>query len=257
MSYTVSYAAVCFQGYVRMNNEDNFCLTGQCLPERNHGLDTVRIGQFDNRASEAVAVFDGMGGEAAGETASFLAADYFRQCSRPKSSGFYEWSVKRHLHEACDEMNRRVCDYARQHGVGTMGTTFAAVFFGDSHLFCVNLGDSRIYRLRKGEILQISEDHTSGYGLTRKAPLTQFLGIPSNEIRLQPAVSRHAYRAGDRYLLCSDGLTDMLSDEKILALTDSTSIETGIGALRDAVLKAGAIDNTTIIFCEIGKGGLP
>ena len=91
-----------------------------------------------------------------------------------------------------------------------------------------------------------------------KAPLTQFLGVEESEMKLEPSVKALEYQEGDRYLLCSDGVTDMLSDKEIeTAMASGESVGDTVQILMDQVLEKGARDNTTIILCEIQRENHP
>ena len=162
------------------------------------------------------------------------------------------------LTEACKNMNQAVCDYGREQRISAMGTTMAMIAFGKKEAYICNLGDSRIYRFSKGNFSQISRDHVLKSCRFGKAPLTQFLGVEETEMKLEPAIAAVPYQDRDRYLLCSDGVTDMLSDreiEEILKLEDS--IRDIAHALLTRVLDKGARDNTTIILCEVRAENRP
>ena len=89
------------------------------------------------------------------------------------------------------------------------------IAFAKKSIHICNLGDSRIYRQNQGNIQQLSTDHVLRSYMFGKAPLTQFLGVEESDMKLEPFIKTLEYQAGDRYLLCSDGVTDMLSDQEI------------------------------------------
>ena len=85
-----------------------------------------------------------------------------------------------------------------------------------------------------------------------KAPLIQFVGIPEESMKLEPSIVREESAAGIRYLICSDGITDMLADGEIAdILAREVPVEETVGILLDRALKKGGRDNATLILCEI------
>ena len=109
-----------------------------------------------------------------------------------------------------------------------------------------------MYCSEKDRLQQISVDHVIGRSFLGKPPLTQYLGITEEGMVLEPCITKHPYVVGDRYLLCSDGMTDMLSDGEIAdILTREISLEETVSVFLDRVLEKGGRDNVTIILCEI------
>ena len=211
MAYQIKYAYTCHIGKIRNNNEDNFWCCGEFLSAQNQGMSHIQSGCRKQSELPVMAVFDGMGGESCGEMAAFLAAEscgmhYKEQKERVRREG------DRFLIEACEKMNQAVCNYGTENRIDSMGTTAAMLAFGDDIIYGCNLGDSRIYRSSSGKFGQISEDHILGRHFLGKAPLTQYLGMKEEDLQLVPSVSGYPIIEGDRYLICSDGITDMLSD---------------------------------------------
>lgn len=257
MTYHIDYAYTCHAGKVRPNNEDNFWCCGEHLPVSNHGTEEIRTGIRLRGSLPVMAVFDGMGGESQGEMAAWLASDSLEHFYR-ENKGMLRKTPELFLTEACKNMNQAVCDYGREQRISAMGTTMAMIAFGKKEAYICNLGDSRIYRFSKGDFSQISRDHVLKSCRFGKAPLTQFLGVEETEMKLEPAIAAIPYQDRDRYLLCSDGVTDMLSDreiEEIMKLEDS--IRDIAHALLTRVLDKGARDNTTIILCEVRAENRP
>lgn len=245
----------CFQGSVRKTNEDNFLVNGLFLPEVNYGLDRICSGQMSKADSPVFAVFDGMGGEEAGEVAAYLAAREMDRLEKKKLSLTERMFPERMIVNTCDQLNQRICSFAKEHRISTMGCTAAYVKFIGGTVYCVNLGDSRIYQILQDDLIQVSHDHVLDAYVMRKAPLTQFLGIPEEEMRLSPSVVSLRAEVGMKFLICTDGLTDMLSAPEILRVLRSTQTpEDGTALLEKAVLQRGAVDNTTIILCEVCHG---
>ena len=130
------------------------------------------------------------------------------------------------------------------------------MLFSGNFAYVANLGDSRAFRLRNGELLQLSADHTDaallqGQGI-RKPRLTQHLGIWPEEMVLEPYIAKGEIQAGDRYLLCSDGLTDMVSNMEICTLMKETgSICHLTDRLVAKALEKGGRDNVTVLAAQI------
>lgn len=251
MSYQIEYAYTCHMGKVRTNNEDNFWCCGESLAAENQGTNEVRSGRVRQESMPLLAVFDGMGGESYGEIAAYLAAE---ACGRFYSEN--KTGIKRNpeqfLEQCCYSMNRAVCEYSRENRVRSMGTTAAMIGFGRDSVFACNLGDSRIYFSRDGQFEQISADHVITGGFFGKAPLTQYVGIPEDSMALEPFIMEDICDVGTRYLICSDGMTDMLSDGEIAdILTREISVKEAVEILLERALKKGGRDNVTIILCEI------
>ena len=251
MAYQIDYAYTSHAGRVRTKNEDNFWC---CEKMRKSGQDTMNwIANAGTSQTKLplLAVFDGMGGENCGEAASRLAAEACGRFYQEKKNEM-EQTPELFFRELCDSMNRSVCRYSAEHRIGSMGTTAALLSFTEQATYACNLGDSRIYQVQDGMFRQISTDHVMERGFYGKAPLTQYVGIPEDGILLEPYTVSLEYRPGTRYLICSDGLTDMLSDEEIggvLAL-EIPVCET-VELLLDSALEKGGRDNVTIIVCRV------
>ena len=253
MAYQIKYAYTCHIGKIRNNNEDNFWCCGEFLNAQNQGMSHIQSGCRKQSELPVMAVFDGMGGESCGEMAAFLAAEscglhYKEQKDRIRRDG------EQFLLEACEKMNQAVCDYGTENRIDSMGTTAAMLAFGEDMIYGCNLGDSRIYRSSCEKFGQISEDHTLGRHFLGKAPLTQYLGMQEEDLKLAPSLTSYPVAEGDRYLICSDGITDMLSDGEIADIfTREIPVEETVQVLVERALKKGGRDNITVILCEIEK----
>ena len=252
MSFFLDAACGCNIGKVRKNNEDNFYFDGRCLEETNRGLKQPVSMRTVLRKEICYAIFDGMGGENYGECASYAAAIGLK--TQTKRLMDYFIPARTFLNETCLRLNSAVVDRAKSLCTERMGTTMVSLFFTHRDVYLCNIGDSRAYRLRNGEFLQISVDHIERReGLTsKKAPLTQHLGIDPEEFLIEPYIAKGDLRRGDQYLLCSDGLTDMLSnfeiDEILNRFYDTTAC---VQCLIDTALEHGGKDNITVILCRI------
>ncbi|MBM3563572.1 MAG: serine/threonine-protein phosphatase [Alphaproteobacteria bacterium] len=200
-------------------------------------------------------VADGMGGHAAGEVASALAAEvvrrvYFSLDSPPSQA----------LNTAFEAANRAIFDYAaRNPECNGMGTTCTAIAVRDECLWLAHVGDSRAYILRDGELTQLSEDQTLHAQLVRDGVLTaeEAEKSPGGNVILQALGTRQEIspdlwseglrlRLGDRFILCSDGLSNLASDAEITAIVSRHSPRDACAALIDAALAAGGYDNISV-----------
>lgn len=251
MTYEIEYAYTSHVGKIRANNEDNFWCCGESLPAQNFGTSGIFAGNASQKTLPVLAVFDGMGGESCGEVAAETAVREFGRFygeNREKLKKFPE----EFLEEVCDSMNRQVVRYGEENRIGSMGTTTAFAAFSRDGVYVGNLGDSRVYCSEKDRFQQISVDHVIGRSFLGKPPLTQYLGIMEEGLVLEPCITKHPYVAGNRYLLCSDGMTDMLSDGEIAdILTREIPLEETVSVLLERVLEKGGRDNVTISLCEI------
>lgn len=240
-------------GRVRRNNEDNFFVCGKYKesPETND-LEYHYCATADE---QLFGVCDGMGGIQLGELASLIAVETMAEYA----SGF-DGKV-----DACiQDANARICGEITKRGVSRIGTTFAALSVKDCIARAYNIGDSRIYLHRSGVLTQLSVDHTQAQMLLDQGiitpeqvlthrdrhVLTQHLGIFPEEMVVEPHCAEPVELAeGDIFLLCSDGLTDMLSDDEICAvLSGETTLEVKAHALINAALANGGKDNVTVVL---------
>lgn len=251
MAYQIKYAYTCHIGKIRNNNEDNFWCCGDSLEAQNQGMSHIRSGYMKQSEYPLLAVFDGMGGESCGEMAAFLAAEACGEHFKTAKDGIRN-DPEEFLNEICESMNQAICDYGRTNKINSMGTTAALLAFAEDAVYSCNLGDSRIYKSDREKFYQISQDHVLGRSLFGKAPLTQYLGMEEENLQLEPSISRQEIKIGDRFLLCSDGITDMLSDGEIAdILSRDIPVAKTVEILVDRALKKGGRDNITVVLCEI------
>ena len=251
MAYQIEYAYTCHIGKIRNNNEDNFWCCGDSLEAQNQGMSHIRSGYMKQSEYPLLAVFDGMGGESCGEMAAFLAAEACGEHFKTAKDGIRN-DPEEFLNEICESMNQAICDYGRTNKINSMGTTTALLAFAEDAVYSCNLGDSRIYKSDREKFYQISQDHVLGRSLFGKAPLTQYLGMEEENLQLEPSISRQEIKIGNRFLLCSDGITDMLSDGEIAdILSRDIPVAKTVEILVDRALKKGGRDNITVVLCEI------
>ncbi len=254
MPYQIEYAYTSHIGNVRDNNEDNFWCCGETMDAENRGTDGVIVGMAAQFQTPLLAVFDGMGGESCGEIAAYLAAD---ACGKHYQAFQYRLrkQPEQFLEEICRSMNHTVFEYSTEKRIRTMGTTVAMLAVGEEAVYACNVGDSRLYQFDEDGFRQISMDHVLKGGPFGKAPLTQYIGIPEDHMGIEPYICRLECTPGMRYLLCSDGVTDMLSDAELAdILTREASVRETVEVLLERALMKGGRDNVTIVLCEIKEG---
>lgn len=242
MDYTIRFCCLSDTGKVRQNNEDNLICLGRYFDPDSAEPRTPLRGRRDAAGAPVFGVFDGMGGEEQGEVASHIAA---------RTAAEYAFDGPGALDGFCREANRRICAYAEANGITTMGTTAALLRFTGEGAAACNLGDSPIFHWREGTLRQISRDHVMPVPGARKPPLVQYLGIPEDEMRLEPTLSLTPVLPGDRFLICSDGLTDMVGPDAIAEMLREDDVDAACKRLMDMALDAGGRDNTTILLCAI------
>ena len=256
MKLMIRAACLSDPGRVRRKNEDNFYFGGYCMPETNTGLRKPAYICRETGEGMWLAVFDGMGGESLGEAAAFAAASEMRRQCETLPRPFM--SETHYISNVCMALNAAVVNAARRRTVMHTGTTLAALYITHRRVCVCNVGDSRVYRLRRKELSQLSQDHVDGrpYPPGVKPPLMQHLGIDPKELLIRPYITKGRIAEGDCYLLCSDGLTDMLTELQIadmmIRIPDVTACAE---ALVKAALNHGGRDNVTVIVCRIGGGG--
>jgi protein phosphatase len=252
MRFTIDAACACNIGKVRRNNEDNFFFDDKCLELDNQGLRNTACFSDTLKNGLCLAIFDGMGGENFGEVASFAAARQLQSATRSLRDYFV--SERKYLLKLTTQLNNAIVEAKKELRTERCGSTMVALYFSTGYVYTCNVGDSRAYRLREGEFLQLSVDHIETRPETerKKAPLTQHLGIDPEDMQIEPYVAKGKICKGDTYLLCSDGLTDMLTNFEIsdIMLTGEDS-EDCVRNLIQAALEHGGRDNITVIVCKI------
>jgi serine/threonine protein phosphatase PrpC len=208
------------------------------------------------------AVADGMGGAQAGEVASRLAAAVFREFHEADDEG-PEARVRAIIQEA----NRRIYERARSDSEAQgMGTTITAALVGEDGVTIGHVGDSRAYRIREGRLEQLTDDHSLVADLMRSGRLTPEeadahpqRSVITRALGTDPDVDVDTVAveaaAGDLFLLCSDGLTTMVPDERILDIVeDASTLDDAALALLRAANRGGGEDNITVVLFRLEPG---
>lgn len=248
MELYINYAVGCNPGKAREKNQDNFWFQSHYLKWDNKGLNSVLTGEYPARELPSLCVFDGLGGEQLGEVASFIAAETYDEYYREH----YGEPSEQFLLQSCKYMNKKVCEYSKDKTSGFVGTTASLTLFDSEYANICNVGDSPVFLHNGTNITKLSVDHVANVPQGVKAPLLQSIGLPPEKRLLKPAFTRVPLRAGDKYLLCSDGLTDMVSTSIIEhIITLEYPLQTKVQRLIDIALANGGLDNITIILCEV------
>ena len=227
-------------------NEDNFCFNGIGMPEVHDDLEenlTAEVG------GQWVAVFDGIGGLPRGEEASYLAAKTLLDEERSWTEQD-EQNYETILLQMLKKINDNITSWRKDRKITKMGTTMSALKFGQEAIYGLSIGDSRIYRMHDGKLEQLSTDHTFRRPGHMKSALTEYLGKEHQAEFLENSFFCVPYEKGDRYLICSDGLTDMLEESKIKSRMEQP-VEEAVTSLIEETIRMGADDNTTIILAEV------
>jgi serine/threonine protein phosphatase PrpC len=216
-----------------------------------------------NRRGSLALVADGMGGHAAGEVASALAADVVRRL-------YYglDGPIPQVLASAFAAANRAIIEYAQEHPeCRGMGTTCTVLAFRDSQAWLAHIGDSRAYLLRDHHLVQLSEDQTLVAKLVSEGTLTQAeadhspmhnvilqaLGTTSN---IKPMIGTKGLplQEGDVLILCSDGVSNMVPDVQIAEIASRLPPQEACDALIEAALAAGGHDNASLGVFSVTAG---
>lgn len=261
--FKLQYAALSHPGVVREKNEDNFYIDGkwkEVVEEQCCSAEGIM-----EQNTLLASVCDGMGGRALGECASLLAVETMAEYEQRIEEGLAPMFRFEPMYYI-DEANRRICVEMKKQRK-SMGATLAVLEFAQDTVVAGNLGDSRIYQLRDSMLTKISTDHTVMERMLRAGQITQeeatvhpmrhritqHLGIEPEDMVLAPAMTEPiSLKHQDRYLICSDGLTDMLTENRITELLKEELSLTEISRnLVQAAVDAGGKDNITVVLIEV------
>lgn len=246
MAYKATYFCISHIGKCRKVNQDNFICNGEFMHHQNKGTEKVLKGEVEVTSMPLFGIFDGMGGEECGEMAAYLAAE---EASLLKPDGEPESMLSAY----CQRANQSICKYTKEQKLTSMGTTAAMLWLHKKKIYLCNIGDSKIFQLSKRELQQISFDHVSIAVSGKKPPLTQNLGIPEEELLISPYFASGEYQKGDVYLICSDGLTDMVEEEEIARILCRDDRMASAEELLQKALDNGGKDNVSFIVLYIEK----
>ena len=235
MTLALRYAARSDRGLVRANNEDSVYAGARLL-----------------------ALADGMGGHAAGEVASQLMIAALAHLDDDEPGGDLLAKLEHAVYEGNSAIAEQVDINPELDG---MGTTLTAILFAGDRLGLVHVGDSRGYLLREGELAQITKDDTFVQTLVDEGRITaeEAHSHPQRSLimraltghEVEPTLIMREAREGDRYLLCSDGLSDPVSHETILEALKIPDVAGSADRLIELALRGGGPDNVTVVVADV------
>jgi protein phosphatase len=235
VTLVLRYAARSDVGLVRSNNEDSVYAGARLL-----------------------ALADGMGGHAAGEVASQLVIAALAHLDDDEPGGDLLAKLEAAVHAGNSAIAAQV---EMEPDLEGMGTTLTAILFAGNRLGLVHIGDSRGYLLRDGELSQITKDDTFVQTLVDEGRITReeahshpqrsliMRALTGHEV--EPTLTMREVRIGDRYLLCSDGLSDPVSDETILDALQIPDVTDSADRLIELALRGGGPDNVTVVVADV------
>ena len=253
MASKLAFAAKTDVGLKRTNNEDNFAVI---------------------QSAGLYVLADGMGGHASGQVASTMCVSHVAQyiCEMARQPGFKlsfptkpEWSFEaKLLANAIMYANERVfIQSCKDRSMEGMGTTVTAIFNAPHGLVLAHVGDSRIYRVRKGEITQMTRDHSlmnhlidkgelrpeDAANFANKNVILRAIGL-KDEVEVD--IKEVPREKGDIYMMCSDGLSDLVSDSMICkTIAEAHTLDDACSSLIGLALKAGGKDNVTVVCVSV------
>ncbi len=226
----------------------------------------VRQGNEDSGlvSPQLIAVADGMGGHAAGEVASRIAVEVLQSLvpalvSVEVDKDSVEDLLMHSLHSIDSEISLVTDEEIEKRG---MGTTLTALLIRDEYISLLHVGDSRCYRLRGNTLEQLSNDHTVIQELLDQGAISQAEAAehPQRSMLTQalrgdgdvtPVLQMYEIKKGDRYLLCSDGLSGVLTEKEIKIGLKKSDKDEAAKFLVDATYVNGAPDNVTVLIADI------
>ncbi|SOD95636.1 PP2C family protein-serine/threonine phosphatase [Blastococcus haudaquaticus] len=245
MSLVLRYAARSDRGLIRGNNQDSVYAGPRLL-----------------------AVADGMGGHAAGDVASKVVIAALEHLDDDTPSGDMLQSMREAVFEGSEHLREVIRESPQLEG---MGTTLTAILFAGGRLALCHVGDSRAYLVRDGQLSQITHDDTFVQTLiddgritaeeANSHPQRSLLLRALNGQEVEPDLSMREVRDGDRYLLCSDGLSGVVSEETIAEALQDPDPQSTADRLIELALRSGGPDNITVIVADVvedtgGRGRL-
>jgi PPM family protein phosphatase len=243
VALVLRYAARSDRGLIRGNNQDSVYAGPRLL-----------------------AVADGMGGHAAGDVASKVVIAALEHLDDDAPSGDLLQALRQAVFDGSEHLREYIRERPQLEG---MGTTLTAILFAGGRLALCHVGDSRAYLLRDGQLSQITHDDTFVQTLIDDGRITQeeanshpqrsLLLRALNGQEVEPALTMREARAGDRYLLCSDGLSGVVSEETLAEALKDPDPQSTADRLIELALRGGGPDNITVIVADVvddhGRGG--
>ncbi len=266
---TINAAVVSHMGCVRTNNEDNFFFDGDLMQD---GVvdQGAAIRAVITKPFHLLAVCDGMGGLKGGERASSIGVHAMQTINRGFPANAVGMELERYAVETCEKVYQ---DGVAQQEAGREGTTLALLYLANGAAYAVNVGDSRVYLLRMGGLHQLTSDHSPVYKMMVNGELTReqmrkhprgnvierFMGMEKTRVA-RPYTAQFVCPlcADDRFLICSDGMSDLLTHAEIQQiLAENLEPMAAVKQLVARALEMGGKDNTTCIVADVSGVSLP
>ena len=255
---TLSAALKSGKGSVRMNNEDAYYINGSFAELKDMDQETSLHNTYHDDTA-LFAICDGMGGYENGEMASYTAVSRMEKLQQRLLLNDFSAAVTQWVEETNSAINKAARDG---------GSTLALLFINSEKIHIAHIGDSRIYRYHQGKLTRMTKDHSKlqvllDAGLItekeaetypQKHVITRALGMNEEENgKCMPTIQEPVLAEDrDRYIICSDGVTDMLSDDQIESLLSQSKAALDCAdTIYQAALNAGGKDNTSVIVIEI------
>jgi serine/threonine protein phosphatase PrpC len=237
VAFSIRVAGKSDVGRKRSNNQDSI------LVSELHGL---------------FAVADGMGGHSGGEVASAMAVKTLEKVFAESQVS----DVPSRLHQAMLLANQVIYDYSQAHTqLAGMGTTLTAAAVDGTWLQIGQVGDSRLYLIKGDQIFQITEDHSQVYELLKAGLISEanMASVQRNVITRSVGYERQVsvdlftrrMDVGDRYLICSDGLSGMVTNEQILQVVTNFELDRAVYNLVELANAQGGEDNISVVLFEV------
>lgn len=242
--YEILFSCTTDKGKKRKINQDNIVCHHTYLNYREKNNYCHENSRIYLQHPVMFGIFDGLGGEQCGKIASFIAAREAAQLN-------FDHDISLVLMDYIRKANRKIGDFALSNGIASMGTTVALSVFHKKKAYFCNIGDSKIFLLQNDRLVQLSKDHVSQVPYGMKAPLTQCLGIPEETLTLEPHFFTMQLQKESVFLLCSDGLTDMVELSEITAILTAETPESASEMLVQRALEHGGADNVSVIICKV------
>ena len=241
---SIDVVAVTHRGRERRHNDDTIAVAGY----QSGALEGRPVGfRADTVRPVTCLVADGLGGHPEGGRASRIAAATITDAS----TTFH--GPQAVVAAVCAANDQVYAEMAHSPRWNAMGTTIVVLVFSAGEVYCVNVGDSRCFLLRGPDLVQLSADDSPAPavgGTTVSTLVTQTLGGRPSPEPVTPHVYLTKVEPGDRFLLCSDGLTDEVPPDRIERELQDASLYGGVEALLRAALDAGGRDNVSILLAE-------
>lgn len=244
-----------FVGCAKNENEDNFYFDNLIIPIEKNDFNATIDCVEDLSKARAYAIFDGMGGESNARQASFIAAETFSNCYNGCNQ--YIPNPKQFFLDYCNAADLAIEEMAQEKRLSASGSTFAGLIFSNTEVASCNVGDSKIFRIYDEKIVQLSVEHTDRevlkkIGIKKKPTLLQYLGMKKQGVEIEPFISKGSIKGDNYFVLCSDGVSDVVSPSNIFKyIKEYSTPKRVVEAVLEEVKKMNGMDNSTVIVVKI------